>query len=302
MTAAHTQTPLPERNCFASAPWIATLLAVKALAQQPVSLWKSYVDSSAGRVLRFFSTLQELGAFAVITLGVTITKFNQSKRVVHPLIVHHIWKAGVNLLPMVGFVGVALGLLIIGQTVALLSRVGALEYIGTVMVTVVVRELGPLLTAILVLARSGTSNAVDLGTARALGEVEALESLGIDPVHYLVMPRVIGLAISVFCLTTYLVLLAMVSGWVFAFAQDIPLTPAAYFGQIGDALRVQDFVFLALKTGLFGIVIAVVNCYHGLARPLQIEEVSSVTTRAVVESVIGCVLIDALFLIGYLVV
>ena len=243
---------------------------------------------------------RSLGAFAIITLGVTLTKFNHSRRVIRPLIVRNIWNAGARLLPMVAFIGLALGLLIIGQTVGLLTRVGAQSYIGTVMVTVVFRELGPLLTAILVLARSGTSNAIELGTSRALGEVEALESLGIDPVHYLVMPRVIGLAVAVFCLTTYMILVAMVSGWAFAFAQDIPLTPGAYFGQIGDALRVQDFVLLALKTGLFGIVIAVVNCYHGLARPLQIEEVSRVTTQAVVESVIGCVLIDALFLVGYL--
>jgi phospholipid/cholesterol/gamma-HCH transport system permease protein len=201
---------------------------------------------------------------------------------------------------MVSFIGLALGFLIIGQTVAVLQRIGAQGFIGTVMVTVVVRELGPLLTAILVLARSGTSNAVELGMARALGEVEALESLGIDPVHYLVMPRVIGLAAAVFCLTTYLILIATCCGYLFAFLQDVPLTPAAYFSQLAEALRWQDFALLALKTILFGAIIAVVNCYHGLARPLKIEDVSRVTARAVVQSVIGCVLVDAVFLVGYL--
>ena len=200
---------------------------------------------------------------------------------------------------MVTFLGLALGLVIIGQTVALLSKVGAQNYIGTVMVTVVVRELGPLLTVVLVLARSGTANVVELGTARALGEIEALESLGIDPIHYLVMPRVIGLAVSVFCLTTYMILVGIGSGYLFAFLQDVPLTLSTYFGQLGDALHWQDFAMLMVKTCLFGIVIAVVNCYHGLARPLKIEDVSQVTTRAVVESVIGSVLIDALFLVGY---
>jgi len=75
------------------------------------------------------------------------------------------------------------------------------------------------------------------GTARALGEVEALESLGIDPIHYLVMPRVIGLAVAVFCLTTYLVAITFGCGWLFAFVQDVPLTMASYFGQISRALR-----------------------------------------------------------------
>jgi phospholipid/cholesterol/gamma-HCH transport system permease protein len=265
----------------------------------PVSLYGRYHRSVGGGILRFVEVLQELVAFAIITLGVTVTKFNTSRRVVHPLICAQIHRAGVSLLPMVGFLAAALGLVIIGQTVALLTKVGAQQFIGTVMVTVVVRELGPLLTAILVLARAGTANAVELGTVRALGEVEALESLGIDPIHYLVMPRVIGLALSVFCLTTYLILIAVGSGYLFTFVSDVPLTLRAYFAQIGDALRWQDFVLLALKSSLFGVIIAVVSCYHGLARPLRVENVSVVTTRAVVQSVTGCALVDAVFLVGY---
>ena len=252
------------------------------------------------RIIGTLDVLWELGAFAVITLGVTLTKFNASKRVVHPLIFAQIWNAGVRLLPMISFIGAALGLVIVGQTVALLSRVGAQQYIGTVMVTVIVRELGPLVTALIVLARAGTANVVELGTMRALGEVEALESLGIDPIHYLVMPRVIGLATSVFCLTTYLVLIAIAGGYLFAFLEDVPLTLTDYLAQLNNALRWEDFALFALKSILFGAVIAVVNCYHGLARPLNVEEVSQVTARAVVESVTACVLLDAFFLLGYL--
>src|SRR5207249_9259941 len=96
-------------------------------------------------------------------------------------------------------------------------------YLGTIMVIVVVRELGPLLTALLVLARVGTANVVELGTARATGEVEALEALGIDPVHYLVVPRVVGMAVGLFALTVYLILGALVSGYLWAFIQDVPL-------------------------------------------------------------------------------
>jgi phospholipid/cholesterol/gamma-HCH transport system permease protein len=260
----------------------------------------AWMEGVGARIVRTLDVLRELAAFAVITLGVTLTKFNVSKRVVRPLVFTQIWDAGVRLLPMISFIGAAFGLLIVGQTVALLQKFGAQQYIGTVMVTVIVRELGPLLTALIVLARAGTSNVVELGTMRALGEVEALESLGIDPVHYLVMPRVIGLATAVFCLTTYLVLISIASGYVCAFVQEVPLTLASYLEQLGNALRWEDFALFALKTTLFGIIIAVVNCYHGLARPLRVEEVSQVTARAVVESVTGCVLLDAFFLLGYL--
>jgi phospholipid/cholesterol/gamma-HCH transport system permease protein len=258
-----------------------------------------YLDLVGYRAVQIALLFRDMMAFALITLGVMLTKFGVSRKVVHPMIFAQIRQAGLRLLPMLIFLGVTFGLVIIGQTVALLSRVGAGELIGTVMVTVVMRELGPLLTAIVVLARAGTSNVVELGTMRAMGEVSALESLGIDPVHYLVMPRMLGLAVSVLCLATYFVLAAILSGWVCAFLQDVPLRPAAYFGRLGDALHWQDFVLFGLKTMLFGVVIAVVSCYHGLARPLRFEEISSVTERAVVEGVIGCVLLDALFLVGY---
>lgn len=261
--------------------------------------WQRYRVATSNRLLRFLVAVQELGAFAAITLAVTVTKWNRSRRVIRPLLHEQIARSGLRLLPMVSFLGLALGLVVIGQTVALLTRVGAQGYIGTVMVAVVVRELGPLLTAFVVLARAGVANAVELGTARALGEVEALESLGIDPIHYLVVPRTIGLAVAVFCLTIYFILIAVVSGYVFAFLQNVPLLPGAYFSQVAAALRWQDFVLLAAKTLLFGSVIAIVNCYHGLARPLPLEAVAEVTTRAVVQSLVGCMLADALFLVGY---
>jgi len=141
---------------------------------------------------------------------------------------------------------------------------------------------------------------VELGTARAMGEIEALEALGIDPVHYLVMPRVLGLAVSIFCLTIYLILGALFSGYLFAFVQDIPLRPSDYFKQIALSLNWEDFILLAFKTLSFGIIIAIVTCYQGLAKPLRLDDVSRVTTRAVVNSVLACVSLDAMFIVIYL--
>ena len=194
----------------------------------------------------------------------------------------------------------ALGFLVIGQVVSWLSRVGAVDFLGVVMVVVVVRELGPLITALLVLARVGTANVVELGTARATGEVEALEALGIDPVHYLVVPRVAGMALGTFALTMYLIIGALISGYVWAFLQDVPLRPDQYFNQLAASLTWLDFVLLALKTVTFGSIIAMVTCYHGLAQPLRLEEVSRATVRAVAQAVIACVLLDAAFIIIYL--
>jgi len=241
-----------------------------------------------------------LGAFALITLGVILTKFRIARRVILPATLQEIARAGLHLLPMFLFISAALGLVVIGQSVAWLTRVGAINYLGTIMVIVVVRELGPLVAALLVLARIGTANVVELGTARALGEVEALEALAVDPVHYLVVPRVVGMAIGIFALTVYLILGALGSGYLWAFVQDVPLRPSEYFRQLTSALTGLDFALLALKTCAFGFIIGVVTCYHGLAQPLRLEEVSDATVRAGAQSVIACVVTDALFILIYL--
>ena len=262
---------------------------------------KSYTDRLGRKLFLALLTLQGLGAFALITIGVILNKFNVAQSVMRPRIRHEINRAGVSLLPMFFFVALALGFLVIGQTVSALAKVGATDYLGSTMVIVIVRELGPLLTAMLVLARVGTANVIELGTARALGEVEALEALGIDPVHYLIVPRVIGLALGIFSLTIYLIIGALASGYLFAFLQDVPLTPGDYFKQIAEALSWLDFALLALKTMAFGFFIAVVTCYHGLAQPLRLEDVSRVAVRAVTQGVVVCVLVDAVFIVLYLV-
>ena len=254
------------------------------------------------RLIEWIDTLRHIGAFLLITLGVLSTKWYQAPKVVWPLVRTQIALAGIRLLPTITMIGISLGFVIIGQTVSLLSRVGATNLSGLLMVTVVVRELGPLAAALLVLGRFGTGVVIELGTARAMGEVEALEALGIDPIHYLVVPRLVGLTVSVVALTVYLILIAFAGGCLFGFLQEFPLHPSEYFRQIADALRWQDFLFLGLKTGAFGVLISLIICYHGLAQPLRLEEVSRATTRTVAQSVIACLLIDGIFIILYLLI
>jgi phospholipid/cholesterol/gamma-HCH transport system permease protein len=261
---------------------------------------KSYSDYLGRKVFLFFITMQGIAAFALITMGVIMRKYRTARNVIHPCIRQEIARAGTSLLPMFLFLAAALGFLVVAQTVYTLVKVGALNYLGSTMVIVIVRELGPLLAAMLVLARVGTANVIELGTARAMGEVEALEALGIDPIHYLVMPRVIGMSLGVFSLTVYLIIGALVSGYLFAFLQGVPLTPGDFFKELAGAMGWMDFTLVALKTVAFGFSIAIVTCYHGLAQPLRLDDVSRVAVRAVTQGVIICVLIDALFILLYL--
>ncbi|MGH8022961.1 MAG: ABC transporter permease [Limisphaerales bacterium] len=261
---------------------------------------RTYSDFLGRKLFLFLLTAQGIGAFGIITIAVIVRKFNVASAVIYPMIRHEIARAGTRLLPMYLFVAVALGFLAIGQTVAVAARLGAFDYIGTVMVTVIVRELGPLLSVVLALARVGAANVIELGTARALGNVEALEAAGIDPIHYLVVPRVIGMTLGVFSLTVYLILTALASGYLFVFLQNVPLTPGKYAAELAVSLVWQDFVLLALKSCAFGFFVGLITCYHGLAQPLRLEDVPRVTIRAATECILVCVFIDAVFFLLYL--
>jgi len=217
---------------------------------------RTYTDYLGRKLFMFLLTAQGIAAFALITLAVIVRKFNVASAVIHPMVRREIARAGVRLLPMYLFVAIALGFLAIGQTVTVAARLGAFDYVGTVMVTVVVREVGPLLSAVLALARVGTANVIELGTGRALGDVEVLEAQGIDPIHYLVVPKVIGMTLGVFSLTVYLILAALASGYLFVFLHNVPLTPGKYFTQLVASLGWQDFVLLALKSCTFGFLLS----------------------------------------------
>ena len=111
-----------------------------------------------------------------------------------------------------------------------------------------------------------------------------------------------GLALAIFSLTVYLILLALGSGYVIAFLEKVPLSPGQYFEQLAAAMLWQDFALLALKTICFGALIAIVTCYEGLAAPLRLEDVSRATTSAVGKCIVGVVLLDAVFIVVYLVI
>ncbi len=245
--------------------------------------------------------VERLVAFTLITLGTAFTKSHQARGVIRPLIQEQVFRAGVRLIPMVCFLGLSLGVLIVGQTEALLQEVGANQYTGALLVTVIIRELAPLVSGLVVFARVGTASVIELGTARALGEMEALEALGIDPIHYLVVPRVIGFTVAVMGLTLYCILASLFSGYVFAYSRGLPLNPAAYLERIAAALSWVDFPLLALKSGLFGAITALIVSYQGLARPLRLEDIGDTTARTVVYCLVVCLIVDAGFIPLYLI-
>lgn len=245
-------------------------------------------------------TARQVGAFTLIAFGTLATQRRRATRVIGPMVTAQVARSGVRVLPIVCFLGVALGALIVSQTTLLLVQVGQGNLVGSLLATVVVRELAPMTAALVVLARVGTATVAELGMARAMGEVEALEALGIDPVHYLVVPRLVGMSASIVCLTAYLVLTALGAGYVVAFVRGLSMTPAEFAGAVAGALSWVDFPLLALKAAGFGVLTSMIICFHGLARPLRMEEVGEATTRTVAHTVVACVLLDGVFVPVYL--
>ncbi|MEI7728158.1 MAG: ABC transporter permease [Verrucomicrobiota bacterium] len=274
--------------------------SVKDLMPAPPSAVQALVQLAGREFIRVGRSITGLGAFTVATFLVMVTRFRVGYRVVYPQVLQQIHRTGIRLLPMVIFVSLVLGWVVIGQTVSLLTRVRAQDLVGTVMITAIVRELGPLVTALLVLSRTGSSTVIELGTARAMGEIETLEVLGIDPLHYLVVPRMIGVVLSTFTLTVFLVITSLIGGYVFIFLQDVPLMPGEYFRQLASALTYLDFVMLAFKTVVFGTYIAATTCYQGLSHPVALDQIASAANRAVIQGVVGCALLDVLFILGFL--
>jgi phospholipid/cholesterol/gamma-HCH transport system permease protein len=261
----------------------------------------SWVESVGHRALRSPSALRARLRFTQATLTAAMSVPRSLRAEARARTTEQLWRYGVRQLPMVAVLGLALGLLVVGQAVALLQEVNAQHYMGTVMVTVVMRELGPLLTVFLLAARAGTATVVELGALRLRGQADRVGEVGTRALRELVVPRLKALVAATVCLTIYLIFIALATGYVVAFLQGVPLRLAAYCGQLADALHWMDLALVGLKAALFGAVLGVVSCYHGLERLLKIEEFSQATTRAVVESLACCVALDAVFLVGYLV-
>jgi phospholipid/cholesterol/gamma-HCH transport system permease protein len=253
------------------------------------------------KVFLFFNTVKGLIAFTLISLGVLIYKFNKGSCIIHPLIRQQARRCGTELLPIVIFISLAIGFLLIGQTIAILSRFGVKDLIGVLMVSVVIRELGALAAAFIILGKVGTGIVIELATSRALKEVETLETLGVDPVHYLVVPRIVGVIAGTISLTVYLIVGGIISGYLFAFLQEVPIQPLDYFRQIADALSYLDFAIIFIKGAGFGLIISITACYHGLAKPINLNMISKATTSAIMQSIVGCVILDALVIVVYLV-
>lgn len=215
------------------------------------------------------------------------------RRVTRRIMLNQIWFTALQAIPIIIVLAGILSYLVISQAVRELGRLNATELIGTLMVVAIVRELGPMLTAIAVAGRSGTAIAAELATNTVMGEVRALEAMGIDPRQYLVLPRLAAAIVSVAGLVLLFDLVAVFAGLVAAASNG--MSSARYFDIVLGSLGVGD-VWLTLAKGVtFGAVLGIVPSFHGLGVRRGPTGVPIAASQAVLSSILLIFVLSALF-------
>jgi phospholipid/cholesterol/gamma-HCH transport system permease protein len=209
-------------------------------------------------------------------------------------VIHQAMAIGVEALPIVSLITFFVGVILALQSAYELRQFGALQFVAGAVGVSITRELGPLMTAVVVIGRSGSAFAAEIGTMKVSEEIDALETMAIDPVHFLVTPKFLAMLLMMPCLTTWADFMGVLGGSVFGVA-GAGFTVGTYVHATLNALLLRDIVSGLAKSLMFGLVIAAVGCQEGLATGLGSEEVGRSATSAVVKSIFLVVIVDLVF-------
>jgi phospholipid/cholesterol/gamma-HCH transport system permease protein len=209
-------------------------------------------------------------------------------------IVTQIEETGINALPIVGLLSFLIGVVLAYQGVDQLAQFGAEVFTINILGVGLLRELGGLITAIIVAGRSGSAFTAQIGTMRVNQEIDAMQTMGLNTIDTLVLPRVIGLVIVMPLLTFYACIMGLIGGAVMCYF-DLGITIPVFLRQLDQAVDVGTFLVGIIKAPVFAIVIALVGCYEGFQVERNAASVGQLTTRAVVEAIFLVIVIDAAF-------
>jgi phospholipid/cholesterol/gamma-HCH transport system permease protein len=202
-------------------------------------------------------------------------------------------RAGLDGLPIVALLNFLIGFVMAFQSMRYLKLYGASPFVADIVGISVSRELAPLLTAVIITGRSGAAYAAELGTMRVSEEIDALQVMGIRPVSYLVVPRVIALALVAPALTLFADLVGIGGGLVVG-VRGLGITPHGYLSELRTVLVPSDIWTGLVKSAVFGVAIAIIGCRNGLGATGSASNVGRATTSTVVQSLFAIVLLDTL--------
>jgi len=201
---------------------------------------------------------------------------------------------GVWALPILSLITFFIGLILALQSAHELAKFGALNYVAKAVALSMSRELGPLITAIVVIGRSGSAFAAEIGTMKVTEEIDALETMAISPVHFLVTPKFLAMIVMLPCLTIWANTMGILGGALFGVTQA-GFTLRRYMQASIDSLYLWDIFTGLIKSAMFGVTITAVGCLEGLTTGAGAEQVGRSTTRAVVTSIFLVILVDLVF-------
>jgi phospholipid/cholesterol/gamma-HCH transport system permease protein len=227
-----------------------------------------------------------------VTAGLVVA-FSQPKRMRWNEVKRVFELAGANALPIVALISLLVGLIIAFQSAQPLAQFGAQVYIANMIGLMMVRELSPLMTAIMLAGRSGSAFAAELGTMKVNEELNALTTMGLDPIRFLVIQRIMAGLLLTPLLTLYSMLAGILGGVLVMLSLGFPLS--LIYVQLVSSLTINDVLLGVIKGAVFGVLVAAVGCLRGLQTRQGPSAVGQSTTRAVVSSILLIILADAVF-------
>ncbi|MEM7569686.1 MAG: ABC transporter permease [Pseudomonadota bacterium] len=213
-------------------------------------------------------------------------------------LVHHMEMVGLRAVPIIGLICLLIGVVMVQQGAYQLAQFGAEVFVVNLIGISGLRELGVLLTAIMVAGRSGSAFTAQIGSMKLNEEIDAMETIGLDPIEVLVIPRLLALFIMLPLLAFFADIMVLFGGALLAWI-SLDISPSAFVSQLKEAVLVTDFYVGMLKSPVFAIIIAVSGCFNGLSVSGDAASVGNRTTRAVVESIFLVIVLDAFFAVFF---
>jgi phospholipid/cholesterol/gamma-HCH transport system permease protein len=208
--------------------------------------------------------------------------------------VHQAMSVGVEALPITSLISFFVGTILAVNAAYELRKLGALHFVASGVAIAITRELGPLMTAIVVIGRSGSAFAAEIGTMKVNEEIDAMETMALEPVQFLVAPKFLAMVLMVPCLTCWADFMGVLGGGMFG-VTSAGFTWGTYIQATLDALLSRDIITGLIKAAMFGLVITAVGCQEGFLTGLGSEQVGRSTTSAVVKSIFMVVMVDLVF-------
>jgi len=234
-----------------------------------------------------------LGFFGSLVIGF-LRLFIEPRRIRFVSLISHIEHTGLNAMPIIGLISFLIGIVLAYQGADQLRQFGAQIFTVNLVGVSVLREMGILLTSIIVAGRTGSAFTAQIGTMQVNEEVDALRTLGLDPMDVLVLPRVVALVIALPLLTFYSDILALLGGGV-ACVLILGMSVQQFLTQLQAAVTVTHFLVGLSKAPVFAAIISMVGCFEGLRVTGSAESVGRLTTKSVVEALFLVIVFDAFF-------